>query len=55
MVESEELREKINLLKVRISKPKTLNPKLLGDVAQLGERLACTEEVAGSIPVISNF
>jgi hypothetical protein len=26
-----------------------------GDVAQLGERRPCTAEVAGSIPVVSNF
>ena len=25
----------------------------LGDVAQLGERLLCKQEVAGSIPVVS--
>ena len=25
-----------------------------GDVAQLGERLVCNQEVAGSIPVVSN-
>jgi hypothetical protein len=26
---------------------------LIGDVAQLGERLVCNQEVAGSIPVVS--
>jgi hypothetical protein len=27
--------------------------KIKGDVAQMGERLVCTEEVTGSNPVIS--
>ena len=26
---------------------------MLGDVAQLGERLLCTQEAVGSIPIIS--
>jgi hypothetical protein len=29
------------------------NPKVLGAVAQLGERLICIQEVAGSIPTSS--
>jgi hypothetical protein len=29
------------------------NQKEFGDVAQLGERLPCTQDVAGSTPVIS--
>ena len=26
---------------------------MIGDIAQLGERLPCTQEVSGSIPLIS--
>ncbi len=32
---------------------RTLSFALIGDVAQLGERLVCNQEVAGSIPVVS--
>ena len=28
---------------------------LIGELAQLGERLVCNQEVAGSIPVFSKF
>ena len=29
--------------------------KYCGDIAQLGERLPCTQEVSGSIPLISTI
>ena len=32
-----------------------MRSQLYGDVAQLGERLVCNQNVAGSIPVISTI
>ena len=49
--------------KARVSGPEGADPscahelesaiRFSGDVAQLGERLLCKQEVAGSIPVVS--
>ena len=34
---------------------KNHSPRLLGDVAQVGERLPCKQEVGGSTPLISTI
>ena len=36
-------------------KPEPRTPKTIGAIAQLGERLPCTQEVSGSIPLSSTI
>jgi hypothetical protein len=38
---------------VLVTEPARRNPQPTGELAQLGERLVCNQEVTGSIPVFS--
>ena len=41
------------MVQVHLDPPKILNKIFFGAIAQLGERLPCTQEVSGSIPLSS--
>ena len=47
------LRFKLSTIKRKNRKTRFLSNSPLGELAQLGERLLCTQEVSGSIPLFS--